>query len=81
MPLKGLARTYAMDEKRFTTTLYGNGPGHIIINGSRPDVNASVAGTCCQTMMEEFLLDIPPFAVIGKNILLVPPCDVNMNYI
>ncbi|XP_062306551.1 intestinal-type alkaline phosphatase [Osmerus eperlanus] len=42
-PVLGLSRTYAMDDKRFTTTLYGNGPGHIIINGSRPDVNASVA--------------------------------------
>ena len=58
MPLKGLTRINALDDKRFTTTLYGNGPGHII-NGSRPDVNASVAGTCCQIMMEEFLSDIP----------------------
>ncbi|XP_076581950.1 intestinal-type alkaline phosphatase [Chaetodon auriga] len=37
----GVARTLSEDKKHFTTALYGNGPGYV--NGSRPDVNASIS--------------------------------------
>ncbi|XP_061594470.1 intestinal-type alkaline phosphatase [Cololabis saira] len=44
-PVLGLSRSLAKDDKNFTTTVYGNGPGYVITNGSRPDVNEAVAGS------------------------------------
>uniref|UniRef100_A0A4W2EGR9 alkaline phosphatase n=1 Tax=Bos indicus x Bos taurus TaxID=30522 RepID=A0A4W2EGR9_BOBOX len=35
----GLADGKAKDGKSYTTLLYGNGPGHRLVMGSRPDVN------------------------------------------
>ncbi|KAL2089775.1 hypothetical protein ACEWY4_014463 [Coilia grayii] len=42
-PVLGMSRTLAADDKPFTTALYGNGPGHRIVNGSRPYINASMS--------------------------------------
>ncbi|XP_076007441.1 intestinal-type alkaline phosphatase-like [Genypterus blacodes] len=42
-PVLGLSRSTAKDKKRFTTAVYGNGPGYQIANGTRPDVNESIA--------------------------------------
>ncbi|XP_034036723.1 intestinal-type alkaline phosphatase [Thalassophryne amazonica] len=39
----GVSHTVAEDNKRFTTAVYGNGPGYQIVNGTRPDVNASIS--------------------------------------
>lgn len=39
--LSGLSTKIGTDEKSFTTTLYGNGPGYIA-NGSRPDINLTM---------------------------------------
>ncbi|XP_026201651.1 alkaline phosphatase, intestinal, tandem duplicate 2 [Anabas testudineus] len=39
----GVSRSIAEDKKRFTTAVYGNGPGYQIVNGSRPDVNESIS--------------------------------------
>uniref|UniRef100_A0A8C5G2V9 alkaline phosphatase n=1 Tax=Gouania willdenowi TaxID=441366 RepID=A0A8C5G2V9_GOUWI len=39
----GVSRGLADDHKHFTTAVYGNGPGYQIVNGTRPDVNQSVA--------------------------------------
>ncbi|KAI4881341.1 hypothetical protein NFI96_001649 [Prochilodus magdalenae] len=38
----GLSSSTGSDKKRFTTTIYGNGPGYAIVNGTRPDVNATM---------------------------------------
>ncbi|XP_062279946.1 alkaline phosphatase-like [Scomber scombrus] len=37
----GVSRELADDNKKFTTAVYGNGPGYV--NGTRPDVNDSVS--------------------------------------
>uniref|UniRef100_A0A3Q3RKM7 alkaline phosphatase n=2 Tax=Mastacembelus armatus TaxID=205130 RepID=A0A3Q3RKM7_9TELE len=42
-PVLGVSRSQANDTKRFTTAVYGNGPGYQIVNGVRPDVNESVS--------------------------------------
>ncbi|KAK2835400.1 hypothetical protein Q5P01_015884 [Channa striata] len=42
-PVLGVSRSTADDKKRFTTAVYGNGPGYQIVNGTRPDVNASIS--------------------------------------
>lgn len=42
----GVSRELADDGKHFTTTVYGNGPGYQIANGSRPDVNDTVSCKC-----------------------------------
>ncbi|XP_055796934.1 intestinal-type alkaline phosphatase [Salvelinus fontinalis] len=42
-PVLGLSRNLADDKKSFTTTLYGNGPGYKLVNGSRADVNTTEA--------------------------------------
>ncbi|KAJ8403189.1 hypothetical protein AAFF_G00354060 [Aldrovandia affinis] len=42
-PVLGLSRTIADDDKAFTTAMYANGPGFQIVNGSRPDVNATLS--------------------------------------
>ncbi|KAG9330218.1 hypothetical protein JZ751_026088, partial [Albula glossodonta] len=42
-PVLGLSREMGQDGKPFTNALYGNGPGYRIENGSRPDVNITVA--------------------------------------
>ncbi|KAF3690800.1 Intestinal-type alkaline phosphatase [Channa argus] len=42
-PVLGVSRSIANDKKRFTTAVYGNGPGYQIVNGTRPDVNASIS--------------------------------------
>ncbi|XP_062252383.1 intestinal-type alkaline phosphatase [Platichthys flesus] len=39
----GVSRSLGEDKKRFTTAVYGNGPGFQIANGTRPDVNESLA--------------------------------------
>uniref|UniRef100_A0A8C7ZZB4 alkaline phosphatase n=1 Tax=Oryzias sinensis TaxID=183150 RepID=A0A8C7ZZB4_9TELE len=44
-PVLGVSRALADDGKHFTTTVYGNGPGYQIANGSRPDVNDTVSST------------------------------------
>ncbi|XP_024135269.1 intestinal-type alkaline phosphatase 1 [Oryzias melastigma] len=44
-PVLGVSRELAEDGKHFTTTVYGNGPGYQIANGSRPDVNDTVSST------------------------------------
>ncbi|XP_033820815.1 alkaline phosphatase-like [Periophthalmus magnuspinnatus] len=42
-PVTGLSRSIAKDNKRFTTAVYGNGPGYQIgADGVRPDVNETV---------------------------------------
>uniref|UniRef100_A0AAY4EWN3 alkaline phosphatase n=1 Tax=Denticeps clupeoides TaxID=299321 RepID=A0AAY4EWN3_9TELE len=38
----GISRKLAFDMKPFTTALYGNGPGHNIVNGSRAYVNETI---------------------------------------
>lgn len=43
-PSIGVSRSLADDNKPFTTALYGNGPGHKIVNGSRAYVNATMSG-------------------------------------
>uniref|UniRef100_A0A3B3RU29 alkaline phosphatase n=1 Tax=Paramormyrops kingsleyae TaxID=1676925 RepID=A0A3B3RU29_9TELE len=43
-PVFGLSSSYGQDNQPFTTALYGNGPGFQIVNGSRPLINASIAG-------------------------------------
>ncbi|KAJ8356815.1 hypothetical protein SKAU_G00196090 [Synaphobranchus kaupii] len=42
-PVMGLSRVVAEDGKPFTNALYGNGPGYRLENGSRPNVNATIA--------------------------------------
>ncbi|KAJ8374315.1 hypothetical protein SKAU_G00048950 [Synaphobranchus kaupii] len=42
-PVFGLSRVIAKDDKPFTTTLYGNGPGYQLVNGSRPDVSSNIS--------------------------------------
>uniref|UniRef100_A0A3P8WD92 alkaline phosphatase n=2 Tax=Cynoglossus semilaevis TaxID=244447 RepID=A0A3P8WD92_CYNSE len=43
-PVMGISRSIAKDKKRFTTAVYGNGPGYQISeNGSRPDVNGTIS--------------------------------------
>ncbi|XP_038147620.1 intestinal-type alkaline phosphatase [Cyprinodon tularosa] len=44
-PVFGVSSSLADDGKHFTTAVYGNGPGYQIANGTRPDVNDSVAST------------------------------------
>lgn len=44
----GFSRVLAKDDKSFTTTLYGNGPGFKIVNGTRPDPNGTI------TQLSEF---------------------------
>uniref|UniRef100_A0A8C9TEV1 alkaline phosphatase n=1 Tax=Scleropages formosus TaxID=113540 RepID=A0A8C9TEV1_SCLFO len=44
-PVLGLSSRTAEDLKPFTTALYGNGPGYKVINGSREEVNSTVAGS------------------------------------
>lgn len=39
----GVSRSVANDNKHFTTTVYGNGPGYQIVNDTRPDMNESVS--------------------------------------
>ncbi|XP_070688481.1 alkaline phosphatase-like [Pempheris klunzingeri] len=39
----GLSRSIADDNKRFTTAVYGNGPGYQIVKGVRPDVNETIS--------------------------------------
>ncbi|KAM3876367.1 intestinal-type alkaline phosphatase [Diretmus argenteus] len=39
----GVARELGRDGKRFTTAIYGNGPGYQIVNGVRPDMNESIS--------------------------------------
>ncbi|KAJ8393168.1 hypothetical protein AAFF_G00068510 [Aldrovandia affinis] len=43
-PVLGLSRVIAEDGKPFTNALYGNGPGYRLENGSRADVNVTIAG-------------------------------------
>ncbi|CAN9500964.1 unnamed protein product [Ophioblennius macclurei] len=38
----GVSRSMGLDNKHFTTALYGNGPGYQIKGGTRPDMNDSV---------------------------------------
>ncbi|KAM9831449.1 alkaline phosphatase-like [Neosynchiropus ocellatus] len=38
----GVSSKIADDNKHFTTAVYGNGPGFLMVNGSRPDVNSSI---------------------------------------
>ncbi|GAA6219808.1 alkaline phosphatase-like [Lates japonicus] len=42
-PVLGVSRSIAEDNKRFTTAVYGNGPGYQIVNGIRPDMNESIS--------------------------------------
>uniref|UniRef100_A0A673CRK8 alkaline phosphatase n=1 Tax=Sphaeramia orbicularis TaxID=375764 RepID=A0A673CRK8_9TELE len=42
-PVLGISRSVAEDNKRFTTAVYGNGPGFKMVNGSRPDVNETIS--------------------------------------
>ncbi|KAL4630744.1 intestinal-type alkaline phosphatase 1-like [Arapaima gigas] len=42
-PVLGLSSDTADDLKPYTTALYGNGPGHKIVNGSREVVNRTMA--------------------------------------
>uniref|UniRef100_A0A4W6D7Y0 alkaline phosphatase n=1 Tax=Lates calcarifer TaxID=8187 RepID=A0A4W6D7Y0_LATCA len=42
-PVLGVSRSIAKDNKRFTTAVYGNGPGYQIVNGIRPDINESIS--------------------------------------
>ncbi|XP_060934429.1 intestinal-type alkaline phosphatase [Limanda limanda] len=39
----GVSRSLGEDKKRFTTAVYGNGPGYQIANGTRPDVTETLA--------------------------------------
>ncbi|XP_054910784.1 intestinal-type alkaline phosphatase [Poeciliopsis prolifica] len=41
----GVSRHLALDNKHFTTAIYGNGPGYQIVNGTRPDMNESISST------------------------------------
>ncbi|XP_073700813.1 intestinal-type alkaline phosphatase [Garra rufa] len=43
-PVLGVSYSKAEDGKRFTNTLYGNGPGYQIANGTRPDMNETMSG-------------------------------------
>lgn len=47
----GVSRALADDDKQFTTALYGNGPGHVIVNGTRPYINATITGMFCGTIL------------------------------
>ncbi|XP_036409748.1 intestinal-type alkaline phosphatase-like [Megalops cyprinoides] len=42
-PVLGLSREMGKDGKPFTNALYGNGPGYRLMNGSRPEINATIA--------------------------------------
>ncbi|XP_047444343.1 alkaline phosphatase-like [Mugil cephalus] len=42
-PVLGVSSGRGSDNKRFTTAVYGNGPGYQIANGTRPDVNESIS--------------------------------------
>ncbi|KAL1023320.1 hypothetical protein UPYG_G00039190 [Umbra pygmaea] len=42
-PVSGLSRNKGADSKPFTTLLYGNGPGHKLVNGTRANVTAQEA--------------------------------------
>ncbi|KAG7217535.1 hypothetical protein INR49_021462 [Caranx melampygus] len=44
-PVLGVSRSLADDDKRFTTAVYGNGPGYQIDNGTRPDMNESISSS------------------------------------
>ncbi|XP_052395134.1 alkaline phosphatase-like [Carassius gibelio] len=44
-PVLGVSYSIGEDGKKFTTALYGNGPGYQIANGTRPDVNAETSGS------------------------------------
>ncbi|MBN3295587.1 PPBI phosphatase, partial [Amia calva] len=52
-----LSPEIADDKKRFTTILYGNGPGFILQNGTRPAPNASVISTKEYMQQSAVLLD------------------------
>jgi len=38
----GVSYSKAEDGKSFTNALYGNGPGYLIVNGTRPDMIATI---------------------------------------
>ncbi|XP_019730696.1 alkaline phosphatase-like [Hippocampus comes] len=42
-PILGVSRGIADDKKRFTLAGYANGPGYQFFNGTRPDVNETIA--------------------------------------
>ena len=42
----GLAPGKARDRKAYTVLLYGNGPGYVLKDGTRPDVTESESGEC-----------------------------------
>lgn len=54
----GVSSLLAEDNKRFTTIVYGNGPG-FQINGTRPDVN--------ETISSEFSLILCVGAILRQN--------------
>ncbi|XP_039985332.1 alkaline phosphatase-like [Xiphias gladius] len=42
-PVLGVSRSKALDNKHFTTAVYGNGPGYQIANDTRPDMNNTIS--------------------------------------
>lgn len=42
----GLGFDKAADGKSYTSILYGNGPGYVLVGASRPDVNKTESSEC-----------------------------------